>query len=487
MIFFVFFMVLPDQVFRATAPLLRSTAFASKIDATGETPRSLAKTFSRVRVYAAAVRYDINSFWCGLPDVSGYSTMFSRMRPPFYTARARVSYPPAKRHLWSNYFLPYALYGWGLLEPVTFVSARAKRRKYGLTVTGRAYGAPRFSFHYIRNYLYVRRLRKQSAGKRRFGQRYRRRYRPLYYHMPRRLLARLQWLVPSLRLRIWRARGLSAAPVIWSTMRRRFRFNFLTFSTLARVGRRRAFSRRRYSALCSTWPVALGLQLLRSTTLLRFLRFCHWQAGFHPRVDVSVSAIDSCGPNPICASWRGLLFAVFGPSCCAQTFSALWLYHFFPMLSRTLHFYGRGLWSTSLPWHSDSDAGLWAANLAVLHASVWVPTSRRVTFSFRASRLPRADLPPIVLEPDAVELRLSVIEAFLERFTRRLGRRLQRASSLLPIALAFRSTLPGSAARSAFFNFALYPIIYRHQTLGRFYGGGARYKYRALRTRLFFA
>lgn len=245
---FKIFMVI-ENTLRYAPRFSKVVAFVSKIDATGNMPRSMAKSFSRARSYRASIRYDINDFSDYSPDLANYSKFFARPRAPHYTPFRPAYYPVAKRHLLAEQYAHTSPFGWGHSEE--FIFTKLKKTKKGFILFARAQGCSNFAFFYrpasvflkkLQNFrLYAKKPRRANLKfKRKF-----RKFRGLYRYPFRKFLVRRKQFTQAFRLRTWRSLLARTSFSVFGSRRKRVRFNRSIFRRLRRrMGKRIRLSRR---------------------------------------------------------------------------------------------------------------------------------------------------------------------------------------------------------------------------------------------------
>jgi hypothetical protein len=162
-----------DRFARSAPRFSHSLALLSKIDYSGLSPRSLARTFSRGRSYDRSTRYDVNSFRLRYPNKVSYTTFFERPRYPSFSPRRPPLWPKLQRGGLILGFGALNLFGWSQTDHFRMGRTRLRwkgwheKRKYrGRFIYARSYGAARFSFYYRHRNAYRRRRRALVAVRR---------------------------------------------------------------------------------------------------------------------------------------------------------------------------------------------------------------------------------------------------------------------------------------------------------------------------------
>lgn len=219
-----------------------AVAVISKVDAVGNSPRSLAKTFSRSRDYSVSTRFDINDFSIRASDLASYSTFFSRLRAPYYTPFRSSYYSNSKKHFLSKFYKTQSLFGWGQADDFFF--SRVKPTRKGVLVFARSYGSSAFAYFFRKRYLHRRFTEKTKRGMKRFGKRFRP-YTSLYKHPYRLLLKQFKPFLRSFRFKTWYARFFSQTAK-FQGLKLRSRFHKFVFHKLIRA---RTFSLSKHRSL----------------------------------------------------------------------------------------------------------------------------------------------------------------------------------------------------------------------------------------------
>jgi hypothetical protein len=272
-------------------------------------------------------------------------------------------------------------------------------------------------------------------------------------------------------------------PLPFGSLQNKTEESHSSLTNLVQFGFNRRFARflrRPRIAPITPLATAMAVRLTSGLFQLSTLRACQWRVSLLTVPKFDVLAFEPLGSGSICPVWRALSASVFLEQPGARRFDDVWMCHFFPVLSSFRTVYGYSLRGPVWQFAKRS-TGL--VNLVTAIAQPWTPLAKFNTFNFWRASFPRSDIISAVFSAEADELRVSVLELFMNRFEKRFQRRLNRACMLLPALLALRVVPLRTSPANALFNFSLYPLVYKHRTPGRFRHAGVRYKYRALRVR----
>lgn len=111
----------------------QAVAVLSKVDFSGDSPRSFSKSFSRARSYDASVRYDVNSFSKFSSSIASYSHFFFRTRRPTFSP---LHFGAFSGFVWARFFRKsnYALFspfGWSASDDFSAMRLRGLSRRLG--------------------------------------------------------------------------------------------------------------------------------------------------------------------------------------------------------------------------------------------------------------------------------------------------------------------------------------------------------------------